>query len=221
MLLSAILESKDPVIFMEPKILYRAAIEEVPNEIYTLPLGKAEILQPGNDLTIISYGRPLYTCQQAIEAAKNDRPDVSIELIDLRSIYPWDRETVLDSVRKTGRAIVVHESMVNYGVGSEIAATIQENILFHLKTPVRRLGGWTTHTGLSYEKYIFPDVASMLLHLLNQSQYSHANSSPQECMITFFRVSRTSDIEDEQQSKIKHQNYDGTISRAHTYRSEL
>ncbi|KAJ5633480.1 thiamine diphosphate-binding protein [Penicillium lividum] len=166
LLLSAILESKDPVIFMEPKILYRAAIEEVPDELYTLPLGKAEILQAGSDLTIISYGRPLYTCQQAIEAVKKDRPDVSIELIDLRSIYPWDRGTVLDSVRKTGRAIIVHESMVNYGVGSEIAATIQENILFHLKSPVMRLGGWTTHTGLSYEKYIFPDVTRVYDNIL-------------------------------------------------------
>ncbi|KAJ5892781.1 thiamine diphosphate-binding protein [Penicillium tannophilum] len=166
LLLSAILHSKDPVIFMEPKILYRAAIEEVPDETYTLPLGKAEVLQAGSDLTIISYGRPLYTCQQAIEAVKKDRPDASIELIDLRSIYPWDRETVLASVRKTGRAIIVHESMVNYGVGSEIAATIQENALFHLKSPVRRLGGWTTHTGLSYEKYIFPDVTRVYDNIL-------------------------------------------------------
>ncbi|KAJ6017893.1 2-oxoisovalerate dehydrogenase subunit beta mitochondrial [Penicillium sp. IBT 35674x] len=166
LLLSAILHSKDPVIFMEPKILYRAAIEEVPDEMYTLPLGKAEVLQAGRDLTIISYGRPLYTCQQAIEAVKKDRTDVSIELIDLRSIYPWDRETVLASVRKTGRAIIVHESMVNYGVGSEIAATIQENALFHLKSPVRRLGGWTTHTGLSYEKYILPDVTRVYDNIL-------------------------------------------------------
>ncbi|KAH7141939.1 thiamine diphosphate-binding protein [Dactylonectria macrodidyma] len=159
LLLSAILESKDPVIFMEPKILYRAAVEEVPDEPYTLPLGTAEIIKPGSDLTIISYGRPLYTCQTAIDIAEKERPGLSIELIDLRSIYPWDRETVLNSVRKTGRAMVVHESMVNYGVGSEVAATIQENAFYDLKTPVKRLGGWATHTGLAYEKYIFPDVA--------------------------------------------------------------
>ncbi|KAM5344032.1 hypothetical protein ACJ41O_012569 [Fusarium nematophilum] len=159
LLLSAILESKDPVIFMEPKILYRAAVEQVPDEPYTLPLGEAEIIKPGSDLTIVSYGRPLYTCQAAIEAAEKQMPGLGIELIDLRSIYPWDRETVLDSVRRTGRAMVVHESMVNYGVGSEVAATIQENAFYHLKTPVKRLGGWTTHTGLAYEKYIFPDVA--------------------------------------------------------------
>lgn len=160
LLLSSILESKDPVIFMEPKILYRAAVEEVPDESYTLPLDKAEVIKTGSDLTIISYGRPLYNCQAAIEAIEKDRPELSVELIDLRSIYPWDRETVLESVRKTGRAMIVHESMVNFGVGSEIAATIQEKALYHLKAPVRRLGGWTTHTGLSYERYIFPDVAS-------------------------------------------------------------
>jgi 2-oxoisovalerate dehydrogenase E1 component beta subunit len=184
---------------MEPKILYRAAIEEVPDEIYTLPLDKADVLQAGSDLTIISYGRPLFTCQQAIEAVKKDRPDISIELIDLRSIYPWDREAVLASVRKTGRAVIVHESMVNYGVGAEIAATIQENILFHLKGPVRRLGGWSTHTGLSYEKYILPDVTSMPLPLHNQIQLYLANLASQECTITFFRVSNMSNPQNEEE----------------------
>ncbi len=163
LLLSAILDSQDPVIFMEPKILYRAAAEEVPDEFYTLPLGKADIIKPGSDLTIISYGRPLYTCAAAIEAAQMDRPDLSVELIDLRSIYPWDRETVLRSAAKTGRAMVVHESMVNFGVGAEIAATIQEKCFTHLQAPVRRIAGWTTHTGLAYEKYILPDVASKSL----------------------------------------------------------
>lgn len=160
LLLSAILESKDPVIFMEPKILYRAAVEEVPDELYTLPLRSAEVVKPGADLTIISYGRPLYTCASAIELVEKDCPGVSIEMIDLRTIFPWDRETVIKSVMKTGRAIVVHESMVNFGVGAEVAATIQEAGFPYLKSPIKRIAGWTTHTGLSYEKYIFPDVAS-------------------------------------------------------------
>jgi 2-oxoisovalerate dehydrogenase E1 component beta subunit len=159
LLLSAILESEDPVIFMEPKILYRAAVEEVPDEFYTLPLSKAEILKPGADLTVISYGRPLYTCSAAIEAAEKDFKDASIELIDLRTIYPWDRQTILESVCRTGRAIIVHESMVNFGVGAEVAATIQEGAFLHLKAPIKRIAGWTTHTGLAYEKFILPDVA--------------------------------------------------------------
>ncbi|EXJ79920.1 2-oxoisovalerate dehydrogenase E1 component, beta subunit [Capronia epimyces CBS 606.96] len=158
LLLSAILQSPDPVIFMEPKILYRAAVEEVPNALYTLPIGQAEVLKPGADVTIISYGRPLYTCSAAIEAVEKERPDISVELIDLRTIYPWDRPTVVKSVAKTGRAIVVHESMLNYGVGAELAATIQDQAFLHLKAPVKRLGGWTTHTGLAWEKLIFPDV---------------------------------------------------------------
>ena len=160
LLLSAILESKDPVIFMEPKILYRAAVEEVPDQFYTLPLSKAEVLRPGKDLTIISYGRPLYTCEAAIEAAERDRPGLSVELIDLRTVYPWDRQTILESVAKTGRAMIVHESMVNFGVGAEIAATIQKHNFLKLHAPVSRIAGWTTHTGLSYEKFILPDVAS-------------------------------------------------------------
>lgn len=160
LLLSAILESTDPVIFLEPKILYRAAVEQVPDELYTLPLSQAEIIKPGADLTVISYGRPLYTCSAAIEAVERDVPDTKIELIDLRTIYPWDRKTILESVARTGRAVVVHESMANYGVGAEVAATIQDEAFFHLKAPVKRVAGWTTHTGLAYEKFIIPDVAS-------------------------------------------------------------
>ncbi|KAI8714936.1 Transket-pyr domain-containing protein [Fusarium sp. LHS14.1] len=171
LLLSAILESEDPIIFMEPKILYRAAVEEVPDELYTLPISKAEVVKPGNDVTIISYGRPLYTCMAAIEAAERDRPGLSIELIDLRTIFPWDRQTILDSVAKTGRALVVHESMVNFGVGSEIAATIQEHNLLKMKAPVKRVAGWTTHTGLAYEKYIFPDVARVYDAILESNDY--------------------------------------------------
>lgn len=144
---------------MEPKILYRAAVEEVPEEAYTLPLSQAEIIKTGNDLTIISYGRPLYTCAAAIDAAEKDFKGTNIELIDLRTIYPWDRPTILKSVKKTGRVIVVHESMVNFGVGAEIAATIQHDAFLDLKAPVERIAGLTTHTGLSYEKFVVPDVA--------------------------------------------------------------
>jgi len=142
---------------MEPKILYRAAVEQVPVDAYYLPLDKAEVLKPGKDLTIISYGTPLYTCSAAITAAEKDF-GCSVELIDLRTIYPWDRETVLNSVKKTGRAVVVHESMMNAGVGAEVAATIQERAFLRLEAPVKRVAGWATHTGLMYEQFIIPDV---------------------------------------------------------------
>lgn len=144
---------------MEPKILYRAAVEQVPVDAYHLPLDKAEVLKTGKDVTIISYGTPLYTCSAAIEKAEKDF-GCTVELIDLRTIYPWDRETVLNSVKKTGRAIVVHESMMNAGVGAEVAATIQEQAFLRLEAPVKRVAGWATHTGLVFEKIIIPDVTS-------------------------------------------------------------
>lgn len=144
---------------MEPKILYRASVEHVPTESYTLPLDKADIIKPGKDLTIISYGQPLYLCSAAIEAAEKEF-GASIELIDLRAIYPWDRETVLESVRRTGRAMVVHESMLNGGVGAEVAASIQEGAFLRLEAPVKRVTGWSTHTGLIYERFNLPDVTS-------------------------------------------------------------
>lgn len=166
LLISAILESNDPVIFMEPKMLYRAAVEYVPTDPYTLPLDKAEILKPGKNVTVISYGQPLYLCSAAIAAIEKDVKGADVELIDLRAIYPWDRETVLKSINKTGRAVVVHESMINAGVGAEVAATIQEGAFLRLEAPVARVAGWSTHTGLLYEKYTMPDVASKFTSIL-------------------------------------------------------
>jgi 2-oxoisovalerate dehydrogenase E1 component beta subunit len=111
-------------------------------------------------LTVISYGQPLYTCFAAITAAEKAYNGVEIELIDLRTLYPWDRATVLYSVRKTGRAIIVHESMMNSGIGAEVAATIQEGAFLKLEAPVSRVTGWDTHCGLIYERFNVPDVAS-------------------------------------------------------------
>ncbi|KAK7517968.1 2-oxoisovalerate dehydrogenase subunit beta [Phyllosticta citriasiana] len=156
-LLLAAIACPDPVVFMEPKILYRAAVEQVPAEAYTLPLSKAEVVKQGSDVTMISYGTPLYHCMNAIAAAEQDL-GVSVELIDLRTIYPWDRATVLGSVQKTGKAIVVHESMINAGVGAEVAATIQEGAFLRLEAPVQRVAGWSTHVGLAFEKFNLPDV---------------------------------------------------------------
>ncbi|KAI0839748.1 2-oxoisovalerate dehydrogenase beta subunit [Hypoxylon sp. FL0890] len=160
LLLSAI-RSNDPCVFMEPKILYRAAVEQVPTSAYTLPLSKAEILKEGKDITIISYGQPIYTCHAAIQKAEEDL-GISIELIDLRTIYPWDKECVFKSVRKTGRCMVVHEAMVNAGVGAEVAAAIQEDpdTFIRLEAPVSRMAGWSIFTPLMFEKFNIPDVAT-------------------------------------------------------------
>ncbi|GAB7337969.1 hypothetical protein MBLNU457_4347t1 [Dothideomycetes sp. NU457] len=157
-LLLAAIQCEDPVVFMEPKMLYRAAVEHVPVDGYELPLSKAEVLKTGKDVTVVSYGAPLYTCSAAIEAAERDFGCV-VELIDLRTIYPWDRPAIIESVNKTGRAIVVHEAMVNAGVGAEVAATLQEACFLRLEAPVQRVCGWSTHSGLIYERFNVPDVA--------------------------------------------------------------
>ena len=158
LLLSAI-DCNDPVVFLEPKILYRAAVEAVPKEPYLLPLSTAEVLRKGQDVTIISYGQPLYVCSAAITAAEKDF-GVTVELIDLQTLYPWDHDTVLHSIRKTGRAIIVHESMINAGVGAEVAAYIQQEAFLSLEAPVQRVAGASTHSGLVYEKFNVPDVTS-------------------------------------------------------------
>ncbi|ODA82408.1 hypothetical protein RJ55_00915 [Drechmeria coniospora] len=159
LLLSAI-RSNDPCLFLEPKILYRAAVEQVPEAAYELPLSKAEVLKEGKDITVISYGQPLYTCMSAIQRAEADL-GISAELIDLRTVYPWDKQTVFESVRKTGRVVIVHESMVNAGVGAEVAAAIQEDAdtFLRLEAPVGRVAGWSIHSGLVFEKFNIPDVA--------------------------------------------------------------
>lgn len=163
-LLLAAIRSNDPIIFMEPKVLYRAAVEQVPVSAYELPLSKAEVVKEGKDVTIVSYGQPLYICLDAIQRAEQDL-GITVELIDLRTIYPWDKETVLKSVQKTGRCMVVHEAMVNAGVGAEVAATVQEDpeTFVRLEAPVMRLAGWSIPTPLSFEKFNLPDVASELL----------------------------------------------------------
>ncbi|OAA65209.1 2-oxoisovalerate dehydrogenase [Niveomyces insectorum RCEF 264] len=161
-LLLAAIRCNDPVVFLEPKILYRAAVEQVPVDAYTLPLSQAEVLKEGRDVTVVSYGQPLYACLNALRRAEADVGNgLSVELIDLRTIYPLDKATLRQSVRKTGRCIVVHESMVNMGVGAEVAAAIQEDpaTFVRLEAPVARVAGWSTHTPLAFEKFNVPDVA--------------------------------------------------------------
>jgi 2-oxoisovalerate dehydrogenase E1 component beta subunit len=156
---------------MEPKALYRAAVEQVPTASYTLPLSKAEILKEGSDLTVVSYGHPIYVCSAAIAKAEDDL-GISIELIDLRTVFPWDKECVLKSVRKTGRCLVVHESMINAGIGAEVAASIQEDkeTFLRLEAPVMRVAGWSIHMPLMYERFNIPDVASKFEDSINDTR---------------------------------------------------
>ena len=138
LLISAI-RDPDPVIFFEPKRIYRAFREEVPEDEYTVPIGKARTVCEGDDLTIVSWGASVVQCMQAIE-----RSSKSIELIDMRTIYPFDMEAVEESVKKTGRCVIVHEAPKTCGFGAEIAARIMEDCFLHLEAPVQRVAGFDT-----------------------------------------------------------------------------
>ena len=136
-LLISSIRDNDPVIFMEPKRLYRAVKQEVPEKEYTLELGKANLIKEGNEITLISYGAMVRECVNASEQAK-----VSCDIIDLRTLKPLDTSLILDSVKKTGRVVIVHEAQRICGVGAEIAALIQEKVLLSLKAPVKRVTGF-------------------------------------------------------------------------------
>lgn len=154
LLLSSIFEP-DPVIFFEPKRLYRAATGEVPDGEYFLPLGEAEVLREGNDITIVAWGAQIPVIEQAADMAEKD--GVSCELIDLRSLLPWDRDTVTASVRKTGRLIINHEAPRTSGFGAEITASLQETCFLYLESPVMRITGPDTPFPLALEKEYLPD----------------------------------------------------------------
>jgi len=157
-LLIAAAGSGDPTVFMEPKVLYRAISEEVPVEGYEVPLDKAEVVKQGSDVTVLGYGAMMYTIEQAAKRAE-EKLGVSVEVVDLRTIRPWDKETVVKSVEKTGRLVVVHEASRTGGVGEGIAAEVLERCFLRLEAPVQRVTGWDTHMPLLYEKFMVPDVA--------------------------------------------------------------
>ena len=137
-LLAAALEADDPVIFLEPKVLYRAGRDDVPVGHYTIPLGRARIGRPGTDLTLVTYGGMVPQALRAADIASEEGIDV--EVVDLRTIFPWDVEAVEASVERTGRLLVVQEPQRTGGVGAEIAAEIAERCGYALESPVRRIG---------------------------------------------------------------------------------
>ncbi len=144
-LLHAAIQDPDPVVFMEPKRSYRAFKEEVPEEPETLPLGKAQVVQEGTDVTVVAWGAMLHTARKAVAAVAEAR-GASIELIDLLTIAPLDGETICASVRKTGRLVVVQEAPRSFGAASEIIATVNDDALLYLEAPVRRITGYDVAT---------------------------------------------------------------------------
>ncbi len=160
-LLLAAVDDPDPVIFLEPIRLYRSARGEVPEEPYTVPIGTAKVEKPGSDVTIIAYGSMMREARAAVTELAHS--DIDAELLDLRTIVPFDSETVMESVTRTGRAVVVHEAPRTAGFGAEIAAQIYEQAFYSLLAPVERVTGWDTVVPLRRaEQHYVPSVGRVV-----------------------------------------------------------
>jgi 2-oxoisovalerate dehydrogenase E1 component beta subunit len=168
LLISAI-EDPNPVLYFEHKHLYRRIKAEVPEERYTVPIGKARIHQEGDDLTVVTWGAMVYTAE---EAAKQ-LDDVSVEIVDLRTVMPWDKGAVLESVRKTSKVLVLHEDTRTGGFGAEIAATIGEEAFEELDAPVQRIAAPDTPVPFSppLEKAFIPQVEDVAAGLRELAEY--------------------------------------------------
>lgn len=161
-LIKSAIRDNDPVIFFEHKALYRKVKEEIPDSEYTVPIGKAKVVREGKHLSVITYGAMVYVAREAAETL--DREGVSIEIIDLRTLLPIDEETVLASVRKTSKAIVLHEATLTGGIGGEISARISEKAFEHLDGPVVRIAAPDTPVpyASSLEQAFLPNAAKLI-----------------------------------------------------------
>ena len=160
-LLLAAVDDPDPVIFLEPIRLYRSARGEVPEEPYTVPIGTAKVDKAGSDVTIIAYGSMMREARAAVTELAHS--DIDAELLDLRTIVPFDSETVVESVTRTGRAVVVHEAPRTAGFGAEIAAQIYEQAFYSLLAPVERVTGWDIVVPLRRaEQHYVPSVGRVV-----------------------------------------------------------
>ena len=161
-LLASAIRDPDPVVFFEAKALYHAAKEEVPDEPETLPLGRAQVVREGRHLTLVAYGAMLRVAREAAETLR-DEDGVEAEVIDLLTISPLDRDTIAASVRKTGRAVVVHEAPRSFGPGAEVAASIMEGAFLSLEAPVRRVAAYDLpFVGFARERTVVPDAARVV-----------------------------------------------------------
>jgi pyruvate dehydrogenase E1 component beta subunit len=161
-LLVSAIRDPDPVIFFEHKGLYHAAKEDVPDEIETMPIGRAQLVREGGDLTLIAYGAMLRLAREAAETLAEE-DGVQADVIDLLTISPLDRETIVASVQKTGRAVVVHEAPRSFGPGAEIAASIMDGAFLSLEAPIARVASWDVpFPGFAREKANVPDLARVV-----------------------------------------------------------
>lgn len=170
-LLRAAILDPNPVIVFEPKSLYFQKEDMVPTGDYELQLEKAEVVKTGGNLTIVTYGPQFYIVMNAVQEVEAQNPDVSIEVIDLQTIQPIDQETIIDSVKKTGRCLISHEAPVTGGVGSEILSIVQENCFDYLEAPVRRVCGWDTPFPGTLEPFYLPNVVRVREEILKCLKY--------------------------------------------------
>lgn len=159
-LLLAAIRDEDPVIFMEPKRLYRSVKGEVPDTDYTVPIGKAKVTKEGSDISVFAYGAMIPLCLEAAEKAKEQ--DIDVEVVDLRTLAPLDVDTIIQSVKKTGRAVVVYEASKTGGFGAEISALIAERAIEYLEGPVLRVAGLDTPYPYTLEHVYMPDSRRIL-----------------------------------------------------------
>jgi pyruvate dehydrogenase E1 component beta subunit len=168
-LLISSIRSEDPVIFIEPKKLYRGAQADVPEEPYTVPIGVAKKLREGDDVTIVTWGAMVYVCLEAAKQAAEK--GIETDVIDLRSLAPLDTDMIIESVRKTGRIVIVHEARRTCGFGAEVAAIVAEKALLSLEAPVKRVAGFDTHFPYTLEDYYMPDAPRVLLAIEDTANF--------------------------------------------------
>ena len=169
-LLIAAIRDPDPVIFWEPKRIYRAFKQEIPEEAYEIPIGKAKILQEGEDITIVTWGAMVRDVQKAVDLIKDQ--GIKPEIIDLRTIAPMDRDSFIESVKKTGRILVVHEAPKTLGVGAEIISIVNEKAFLYLEAPPTRLTGFDTTFPLPRgEKHYIPTPERIAKTILEVVRY--------------------------------------------------
>jgi pyruvate dehydrogenase E1 component beta subunit len=170
-LLASALREPNPVIFMEPKRLYDSPKMEVPEQEYTIPIGKAKVVREGSALTIVAYGAMMIPTLQAAEQLQSAN-SIQAEVIDLRTIAPLDFETILASVKRTGKLVVVHEAPMSFGVGAEIVATVVDKALDYLRAPARRVAGFDTVVPLArMEDYYMPNKERILKAAIELANY--------------------------------------------------
>ena len=169
-LLLSCVADPNPCLFFEPKALYRASVEDVPLGDFRIPLGVAEVVRQGSDVTLVGWGAQVNVLLRAAdEAAK--QAGVSCEVVDLRTVLPWDEAAVVASVKKTGRCIVSHEAPLTSGFGAEVAAVVQQKCFLHLEAPVARVAGWDTPFSLVHEFAYLPDANRVLEQIKKTLHY--------------------------------------------------